>query len=462
MLQYWTTRYVVTLIMGLVVIGILSTMWLKHNATEKRLDIMNLLAEEMVDRVVDTHGKLQIGQALPRIIERRQNFLDLDRKFLWFILDEKGRVIYQKFKTIPVEWLQNIRYSLEENDQGVRITTFNDERFLVVKRKIEFNNQAIGWVVLLNPEKDITSSPEDMQLLVTLLTSLALLGWGVIYLLTKKLSKPIQDVAMAAKQIVAGNYEVKLDKNIKEKEVYELVETFQDMTTRLQKLESMRTELLAGVTHELKTPVTSISGLLQAVKGEIVTGEEAKEFIDICHKETYRLEKMVEDLLNFNSIAIGEINVNKERHNANQFIQEIAHQWDLFQDHRISLNVTLPEHTIWVLTDSLRIQQILYNLLNNANQAIQSIGKMEMILYENNGEVKIDIKDNGMGIPSKEQSLIFERFYRGEGKKYKIRGLGLGLTISKMMAKALGGDLVLKESSMEGTTFTLILQKYES
>jgi signal transduction histidine kinase len=232
------------------------------------------------------------------------------------------------------------------------------------------------------------------------------------------------------------------------------------MADRLRQLEEMQTELLAGVTHELKTPVTSISGLVQAVKDDVVTGEEAKEFLGICVKETGRLQKMVEDLLDFNSFAVGDIRVSKERIQLNMLIQEITHKWLIInEDECIQLNTIIPSQTIEIMTDPLRVQQILYNLLNNAKQSICENGRIDVTLYENAESIMVDVKDNGIGIPDEEQHLIFERFYRGKEKKHRIRGLGLGLPFSKLMARALGGDLLLKESSSEGTTFTLTISK---
>src|SRR5699024_11404234 len=91
-----------------------------------------------------------------------------------------------------------------------------------------------------------------------------------INFLKKQLKKPIKDVAEAAELIKEGNYEVQISENVREKEVYELIRSFKEMAIKLEKLENLRTELLAGVTHELKTPVTSISGLLQAIKDGVV------------------------------------------------------------------------------------------------------------------------------------------------------------------------------------------------
>lgn len=461
LLRYWTTRYLLTLFIGLLIIGLISTLWIRHNATEKRLDMLELLAEEVAERIVDNNGQLRVEPFLNRIIDRRHRFMGLEVKPFIFILDANKNMVYNAPPVqLPNEILQNIAF-LDKDQNGVKkLTPRNGQTFYLVKREVMYNSQTIGWVILLHPEKEIARSKDELQLLFIMLGSLAVLGWGVIYLLTRKLSAPIKGVAEAAKQIVAGDYDIKLDKNIKEKELYELIHSFKEMSDRLQQLETMRTELLAGVTHELKTPVASISGLIQAVKDEIVTGEEAKEFLEICTKETGRLQKMVEDLLDFNSFAVGAIHVQKERQNMNRLIEEITYQWLIVQEEdTIDLSIQVPDNVIYADTDSARVQQILINLLNNAKQAVVDHGQIEVILNEHDGEIRIDVKDNGPGIPPEEQPLVFERFFRGVDRKHQVRGLGLGLTFSKMIARALGGDLVLKESSQEGTVFRLVLVK---
>ena len=134
----------------------------------------------------------------------------------------------------------------------------------------------------------------------------------------------------------------------------------------------LRAEFLAGVTHDLKTPVTSISGLIQAVKDDVVTGEESKEFLDISLKETQRLQRMIEDLLEYNSISAGAFKIQLEPENMNQFIQEISHRWKVTQeDKKFTLHVDVPDQVLYGQIDTLRMQQIIINLLNNAKQAIE-------------------------------------------------------------------------------------------
>lgn len=109
--------------------------------------------------------------------------------------------------------------------------------------------------------------------------------------------------------------------------------------------------------------------------------------------------------------------------------------------------------------DVVRVQQILTNLLTNAEQSMDGNGTIHVTLQTDKDFIIIDVQDSGCGIPLAEQPFIFERFYRGEQKKYKIRGLGLGLALSKMMAQSIGGDLTLVNSTTQGTTFRLKLVK---
>lgn len=421
---------------------------------------MRLMAAEISDRIIDADGKLRADPFLFRIVDKRQESLRSTIKPFLLILDRGNRPIVTMPGMLAAELARVGAQMAESNDSATEVKLERGDELLFVKKSIQVNQQHVGWVILFTHKQDITKSTTEYELLFIMLGGLGLLGWLVIYLLTKKLSQPIKGVADAAKQIVLGNYEIHLEKNSREDEIYELLHSFKEMADRLRQLEMMRTELLAGVTHELKTPVTSISGLVQAVKDDIVSGDEAKEFLEICTKETTRLQKMVEDLLDFNTFAVGDIRIRREKQNMGELVQEITHQWRIGQEEdRLELRVQKPTSEIATMTDPMRIQQILYNLLNNAVQAIQDEGRIEVVLSETPQEIWIEVTDSGKGISEEEQPLIFDRFYRGEEKKQTVRGLGLGLSFSRMIAQALGGNLQLTKSSSEGSTFTLILRK---
>lgn len=463
-LQYWTNRYLLTLLIGIVIIGLVSSMLIRYNATQQRIKTLAVLAEDIAFNTVSPSGDLTINPALVWQMQRTIRFLELEDSVSVLIIDGVGNILYTTLQVPPLEIIREITISQGQEFGVQKIDLLPNVTYYTIKQAIINKQSVLGYVVVLQPTREVPLNISDFQLLIIMLVGVGLLGWLIIYSLTRNLAKPIKEVAGAAKQIVTGDYNLSLDKNPKELELYELVCSFQDMAEKLRQLEALRTEMLAGVTHELKTPVTAISGLLQAVKDQVVTGQEAEEFLDICSKETARLQKMVEDLLGFNSLATGALKVNKENLDLNKLISEITYQWKLsHEDKIVSINTIFPAHPIYVDTDALRLQQIIDNLLNNAEQSMRvgERGEIEVRVSEDREKIRIDIQDNGPGIPESDQEMIFERYFRGEGKKDKIRGLGLGLPFSKMIARAIGGDLLLSSSTPEGSVFTILLFKEE-
>jgi signal transduction histidine kinase len=461
LLRYWTTRYLLTLCIGLITIGILSFSGIRYYEKQKQLDFMELLAAEMADRMVGDDGRMRLGPDLFQDVERRRRTIPFNEVPRFVILDKDKRILSGSFPELHRDMLIKVE-GITSSGERVKIISAGPRpgmRFYTVQKEIQYNGKTLGWVIILQPEKILVGDPWQLRMLVILLLSLGLLGWGVIYLLTRKLSHPIGELADAAEQIVAGNYEVNLHKDVREREFYELMTSFEEMADRLKHLEHMRTELLAGVTHELKTPVTAISGLIQAVQEDVVTGDEAKEFLAICRRETNRLQSMVEDLLDFNSFVTGDVKVHKEQTHMNELLSELVRQWQMVQDAgEVDVRLHLPSREVLLDTDPLRVQQILYNLLNNAKQAsVRKPARIEVALSEVSGKAQIDVTDWGAGIPQAEQALIFERFYRGEDKKRLVRGLGIGLPFSRMMARSLGGDLVLWQSGSGMTVFRVVL-----
>lgn len=455
LIRYWTSRYLFTLCIGLIVIAIISAFWIRHNTLETRLNLMSVLAENTVDRIVTMDEQVQPP---PDFFHEREMKTELEIDPFTYIVDTNGNVVSSNRPKGPIE--QQLDPSILNNEDIIQRLAIVDQEFYVVKSAIEINNSIIGWVIMVDSKDKLTHIDQEYTQLAIMIISLALFGWAAIYVLSNRLAKPIKDVAEAAKLVAEGNYQIDIPNENKEKEVYELIHSFKEMTRKLERLESIRTELLAGVTHELKTPVTSISGLLQALKDDVVTGDEAKEFLNISLNETEKMKTMVEDLLAFNQFATNIVPVNKEVHDINEVVEDAVFSWQVAQkEEKMEIKLYKLFNPAKVKVDPIRFQQIMTNLLNNAKHAMGNKGEVLVALKENETQFIIDVSDTGSGIPKAEQPFIFERFFRGEKKKYKIRGLGLGLALSKMIIHSLGGDLVLLKSSTEGTTFRITLSK---
>ncbi len=457
---------------------------MQYNNNQNTLNVNKILAADLSETVITSDGEVVVDRNFPNLIEQRRKFFRINEPLVLMVINDEGNVLFpfskeQQLRPNPNN--PNDQNDLAYNEkmgqdilgvvlpEDITDTTVLTKRlksigktYLVVEPVVlDEDNTIIGHVIVVQPEKRLVLG-RDFFLLVIWLCSLAILGWVTIYILSKKLAKPIIQVAQAANEVKKGNYNVDIHPSIvKQKEIYDLVGSFTEMTKRLDQLEKLRTQLLASVTHELKTPIASISALIQSVKDEVVDGEEKAEFLDISLRETQRLQTMVEDLLDFNTFATGAITINAENMNLIPWIKETIHEWKVLHHSGMEVEMILFDEHLPVNIDSLRTKQILINLLQNSQQAMETGGKITVlvksIMKNDQHYVSVDVRDQGCGIRVEEQPFIFERLYRGENKKHKVRGLGLGLALSKMIAEMQQGELVLKKSSSEGTTMTLLL-----
>lgn len=451
-LSYWTIRYFLILCVSLGIIATCAVYWIMDTALNSRLKTAGLLGQEVAERVVAEDGKLKLPPYFDKLLDSRLMFFNIDEFDLCFIItDARGHVVYSR----PPLSDEEIRKKLSDD-----LTRARDSRFIAVSTPIMNGDQQQGQVTLLQSKMSLYYSQNEIVLVAVLLLTLALGGWLTLYLLSRKLSRPITRVAESARQIAAGHYDFKPDVQAREREINDLMESFGHMAARLKHLEEWRALSLAGVTHELKTPVTSIKGLLLAVREGVVVQEEADEFMDIALKETSRLERMVADLLNYNAFSSGTLEVRKDVLDLKALIQEIIYQWGIaHEDAGLDIQFQCIEESMFIVGDALRIQQIMVNLLNNGLQAAHPDRALQLKirLAVTNGSAAIEVEDNGSGIPELEQPYIFERFFRGERKKRTTRGLGLGLTYSRLLAHAQGGELKLGRSSGQGSVFALQL-----
>ncbi|MBR2563301.1 MAG: HAMP domain-containing histidine kinase [Paenibacillus sp.] len=455
-LSHWTLRYFLILCIGFTVIAAGALYWIRTTSIEKGLKTAELLGLEIADRVIVKDHQLQVPPNLNMIVSKREKLFNTDHYFCVMVLDQNNKLVFSQ----PEMQQKDVYYRLSDDFLEPR-----NNKYAGVMVDIVDGNQVMGKVWVMQSKQSITFGPETIWLVALIFGGLILCGWLTIYLLSRKLSRPIRQVAYAAQQIRSGNYDVSLTLNTREREINELVSSFGDMATRLRQLEEWRTLSLAGVSHELKTPVTSIKGLVMAVRDDVVNPQEGKEFLDIALKESERMERMIADLLDYNAMTAGSVTVRKERTDLKLLVGEIIHQWKIaYEEYMPEVQLHTPQGSLYVMGDALRIQQIIVNLLNNGLHATPPGQQAQFHIHVRAAKnmLHVDVQDNGTGISLEDQPKIFERFYRGELKKRRNRGLGLGLTYSRLLAQEQGGELTLVSSSPEGSLFSLSLPHWVS
>ncbi|THF77138.1 HAMP domain-containing sensor histidine kinase [Cohnella fermenti] len=462
LLRYWSVRYFLLLLAGMAVVGGSVLGYLQVDAVARQKQGATGLVRDVATAAAANGGRIPGNPSAGRWLSERVNQYNLDIRPIVLIFDPQGQVISQ-FPPVPPPEMEYLRYDLQDvlNDEPRLFTirsALDGTVYQAATYPVSESSRTIGYVLYLTPRVDIVQGILEFKVLIFLLFAFVLAGWAAIYVMTRRVVQPIRQAADAANQMITGNYSLQFAREYREQEMVELMESFQELADKLNRLESLRSQLLAGVTHELKTPVTSISGLIQAVKGQVVSGDEADMFLEVCLKESVRLQKMIEDLLDFNSFADSTIAAVNDRCELNRVLAGIVERWRMGQGRsELEVILELPEREEgWsVRTDPGRIEQIMINLLNNARDASAPAGTVSIRLAAAPDAFHIRIHDTGKGIPAAEQAEIFEPFYRGNNKKTRVRGLGIGLTFSRMIARSLGGDLVLSDSSPGSTTFTL-------
>ena len=232
--------------------------------------------------------------------------------------------------------------------------------------------------------------------------------------------------------------------------------------TEIKRLEKVRKDFIANVSHELKTPVATISGFAETVLDEGGKNQEnVMEFTQIIYDEARRLSLLINDLLELSKLESDESNLHMQTLDLSHLVGEnVDRMAKIARLRKIHIEYSQPPKSIAIISDVDAINQILSNLLDNAIKYSMDEGQIEVKLEELNNRVKISVSDSGIGIPGKEIPRIFERFYRvDKARSRKTGGTGLGLAIVKHLAENLGGQVMVESNLGQGSTFSFTLPK---
>ncbi len=232
--------------------------------------------------------------------------------------------------------------------------------------------------------------------------------------------------------------------------------------TELRKLESVRSEFAANVSHELKTPLTVIRGFVETLQEGAINDEaQARKFLDIINIETDRLTRLISDILYLSEIESGSVQVELNKLNVVVPAKEVV---ELLSQKAKEKNISLSlssQADVFILGNRDRIKQMILNLIDNAIKYTNEGGSVAISLYDKNGDAYIEVKDTGVGIAEKDLGRLFERFYRADkSRSRELGGTGLGLAIVKHIALLHGGKVSAESKLGVGTTFKIIIPGY--
>ena len=387
------------------------------------------------------------------------------------ICDTQGRLLLcsdapmgciHQGRQVSEEFVKKVLSTGSVADTGVLSGLYETPRYVVSVPVLTDEGRPVGIVILSAPLSEtslVLSRLSGFYIYISGITIVVALF--IMNILVRKQSTPLQEMANAAVAFGHGDLSARIRVNKYDPlEVQEMAIAFNNMAVSLEKLEAQRTEFVANVSHELKTPMTVIGGYVDGILDGTIPPEKQEYYMQIVSHETKRLSRLVRNMLEISRMQAkgGFTEEEKTRFD----ICECAGQVLLSFEQRIlqkalEVEVQFPEDPLYTMANKDAIVQVLYNLVDNAVKFCQQGGKLQLTITDNSGKIHISVANDGPAIPAEELPFVFERFHKlDKSRNRKQEGWGLGLYIVKTLVCGHGEDISV--TSREGNTaFTFTL-----
>jgi two-component system OmpR family sensor kinase len=329
-----------------------------------------------------------------------------------------------------------------------------DRTYLGAASPVDIGGDRFGAIVVAKPTADLE---ERWVVLLERMAFALLVGFavsaGLVWYLSRRLTKPVLALSRAADEVAAGRYDAELPEARSKDEIGHLTERFAEMTGKLAESQRRERNFLMVVSHELRTPLTAIRGHVEALREGIAQDEETREAsLRVIGAETERLTRLVGDVLDLARMEAHQFTLEEEEVELRRLLEQAYESFGEEARRRgIEYECLLDADPV-LDTDGDRVFQIVSNLLDNAFAWTPDGGRIDLGLTATNGTIAISVADSGPGIGPEERERIFRPFWSRAGE-----GTGLGLPIARELAHALGGELMLESQLGKGSRFELRL-----
>jgi signal transduction histidine kinase len=346
-------------------------------------------------------------------------------------------------------------------NENTTLSNLLHEPMLSVIQRIDYNFQLRGFIVLHSPMSELENRAniylDVANICFLVFFPLLLIIFIYIYCIT---AKPLKKSIHAAKEFSSGNYNYKLvSKGLSE--YRELNAAILYMAEEISKLDDYQKKFVANISHDFRSPLTSIKGYAEAIMDGTIPTDMQDKYLSIIVDETERLNKLTSGLLELNRFDTRSTLLDIVSFDINLIIKKTAESFEgACRDKKITLNLVFTEEETYVDADIGKIQQVLYNLIDNAIKFSHNNSQIKVSTEEKGDKIFVSVKDYGIGIPRDSIKKIWDRFYktdtsRGRDKK----GTGLGLSIAKEIIQSHNENINVISTEGVGTEFIFSLKK---
>ncbi len=383
----------------------------------------------------------------------------------FIVFDQQSRILYPISEAFPPVELSPEEWNTIERGETLVVNRdverFEDTVTFVALPYVE-GNQLAGGVLLAAPVSGTSEMIYELNrtLLTAMLAALAI-ALLLSYLLSKLHVSRLQRMRKATAMVSEGNYDVKLPESGSD-EFGDLAKDFNNMTTKLhasneeiERLENRRRQFMADVSHEMRTPLTTIAGVIEGLRSDMIEEEQREKGIRLVSEETRRLIRLVNENLDYEKIRSNQVTLLKERVETKELLEIIQDQMEfLAAEKGDTITIEAPEGQE-VYVDMDRIIQVLTNIVKNSIQFTDN-GEIRLSSYSEPGFTIIEVADTGSGINVEEIDLIWRRFFKSDVSRGSGQ-FGLGLSIVKQLVELHGGDIRVESEQGKGTRFIIRL-----
>lgn len=384
---------------------------------------------------------------------------------VWFVNRDGELITYASSKNYPLAPVIIEDFNPLENGTNPYQTGdyhgYFQEDVITVITPVIFSYMPKGYLLIHKNISDLEPVQDEFMNTVYI-TFFVIYLLSFIFLLTFRfiVYRPLRKITEAAKQYALGNLDYEIPIKTEDEMGY-LSSSLNYMSSQLRDMDDYQKKFVANVSHDFRSPLTSIRGYVQAMADGTIPPEFQEKYLNIILFETERLTDLTQDLLTLNEFDTKNLLLNKEVFDIHETIKNVAASFEgTCTQKRISIELLLAGKHLEVYADQRKIQQVLYNLLDNAIKFSDDDSIITIETTERSGKVFTSVKDYGIGIPRSALGKIWERFYktdisRGKDKK----GTGLGLAIVKEAIQAHGENINVISTEGVGTEFVFSLPK---
>lgn len=434
--------------------NIISNALIKNNFNHYIKDAIEERKESIIEEVSSTYsyGKWNI-KTLDKIgLSALDNGLiikvsDIDGKVIWDANNNYGSMCQ-----MMLDEMSSNMGKINPNNKEEYI----EESYKINKGILDIGTISIGYsgpIYYNNSDIMFFKALNITLIIVSLLAIILSIIIGII--ISSTISKPILNMVSSAKEISKGNYNKKLKSNNNIKELNEMISSINELSNSLQKDEEIRKMLTRDISHELRTPLTTIGLQIESLIDKV--WEPTEERLLGIQSEILRLTRLVKSLEELSQYDNSSLILKKEKVDMQEMITSLVIN---FETQALDKNIKINKHLTSVVSfiDRDKVSQCIINLLSNSLKYTEANGTIDISLLKDNKNVYISIKDTGIGISSEHLNNIFKRFYRVDSSRArKTGGVGVGLTISKSIIEAHGGDIHVKSKLNEGSEFIILI-----